>query len=438
MDRRQFIKTAALTGAALPLSSCLGRGEAAAESPLGCVPSRPDGENSVGLLGFGCMRWPMTGGPDGEKVIDQEAVNAMVDKALEHGVNYFDSAPVYLRGKSEEATAIALSRHPRDSYYIATKLSARDGSRKTCLEMYRHSLEVYGTDHIDYYLLHSISGVENFRSRFVGNGIWDFLQEERRLGHIRRLGFSFHGSKEGFDELLALHGECRWDFVQIQMNYCDWTHPGKAPTAEYMYRELEKLDIPIIIMEPLLGGRLAEVPATVSDELKSREPGCSIASWAFRFCGSFPRVLTILSGMSCMEHLDDNLRTFAPFKPLSEEEFALLEDVAGRIASFPLVGCTDCKYCMPCPYGIDIPGIFRFYNRHVSEGTYVVSSEQEHYARLRRRYLLDYNRSIETIRQADHCIGCGKCVPKCPQRIRIPGQLRRIDDYLESLKQGKI
>lgn len=438
MDRRQFIKTAAAGSAAMGIASCAPRVTEAdrKEEISGNVPERKDGDISVGLLGFGCMRWPKIG--EESQDIDQEAVNEMVDKALAHGVNYFDSSPVYLRGRSEEATAKALSRHPREDYLIATKMSVWDCDRQKCIDMYRRSLEIYGTDYIDYYLLHSMRDAASFRKRFVDNGIWDFLQAEKKAGHIRRLGFSFHGSKEGFDSLIALHGQYHWDFVQIQMNYCDWTHADGEVSADYMYSELSRLDIPVVIMEPLLGGRLAEVPAPVADIFKSKAPGSSVASWSMRFCGSFPKVLCILSGMSCMEHLDDNLRTFTDFKPLTEEDFVMLEDVADRIADFPLVKCTDCKYCMPCPYGIDIPGIFTFYNKHISAGTYVVNSEQEKYAKLRRKYLLDYNRSIATVRQADHCIGCNKCVPKCPQRIKIPEEMKRIDAYLEDLKQEKL
>ena len=441
MNRRDFLKTTAAGAAVLGAASCTPKAMENTVSTKGIegkVPVRRDGADGVGLLGFGCMRWPMTKDADGKDVIDQKAVNEMVDKALEHGVNYFDSAPVYLRGASEAATAAALARHPREDYFIATKLSVWENDRQKCIEMYKRSLEIYNTDHIDYYLLHSMNGADNFRERFVDTGIWDFLQKEKEAGRIRKLGFSFHGTKEGFDSLMALHDSLHWDFVQVQINYVDWTHAAPDATAEYMYKELEKLGIPVIIMEPLLGGRLAEIPAVLADRLKARAPQSSIASWAFRFCGTLPGVLTILSGMTCMEHLEDNLRTFTDFKPLDAAELELLEQIAEQINEYPLVDCTGCQYCMPCPYGIDIPGIFRFYNKHVNDGTYVTSAEQEDFARLRRKYLLDYSRSIEAVRQADHCISCGRCRKACPQHIRIPSELRRIDEYLEKLKQGKL
>ena len=220
------------------------------------------------------------------------------------------------------------------------------------------------------------------------------------------------------------------------MNYVDWTHAGGRNTdAEYLYGELDRRQIPIVIMEPLRGGRLADMPAGTADLLKAKAPGDSLASWAFRFVGSYPRVQVVLSGMTYMEHLQDNLKTFLNFKPVTDEEKALLEEVADRLENYPLVRCTGCQYCMPCPYGINIPAIFRFYNDSVNAGTYVTSKEQKGYAKARRNYLLAYNKAIPAVRQADHCIACGKCVGACPQHIAIPRELRRIDQYIESLKR---
>ena len=441
MDRRQFIKISGVSAAALGLSACNpGTGsqkESLKESPVqGQVVQNYTG---VGLLGYGCMRWPMLGKEETSEV-DQQTVNELVDEALSHGVNYFDTAPVYMRGLSELAAATALNRHPREKWLLATKLSNfSDPGYESAVRMYRHSLEIFNTDHIDYYLLHSLSGKDAFDKRFASSGIMDFLLEEREKGHIRNLGFSFHGKQEGFEELLALHQTYHWDFVQIQMNYQDWNNStGRNTDASILYEKLSELDIPVVIMEPLLGGRLADIPAAQAARLKAVEPERSIASWAFRFCGSFPKVLTVLSGMENADHLRDNLHTFTDFKPLTEEEFALADQVGAEISSYPLIRCTSCQYCMPCPYGIDIPGIFRFYNRTINEGTYVSSSLQKDYARSRRRYLALYDKSVETVRQADHCIRCGRCNKACPQHIRIPAELRRIDKYVEKLRLGEI
>lgn len=443
MDRRTFLKTSGAAAALAGLAACNGPakgGQASEHQELSTDGPMLQNFEGVGVLGYGCMRWPMTKDSQGNEVIDQEMVNSLVDEALEHGVNYFDTSPVYLRGDSERATAEALNRHPRESWLLATKLSNfADSSYSNSVHMYRRSLEIFKTDHIDYYLLHSIKSADDFKRRFEDTGIMEFLLSERESGRIRHLGFSIHSHKEGFDSMMELHPKYHWDFVQIQMNYIDWTHAGGRNTnADHMYEELTARGIPVVIMEPLRGGALASLTKSQTERLKAIEPDRSIASWAFRFVGSYPNVLTALSGMTYPEHLEDNLKTFSNFKPLKEEEFALLEEIADEQSRFPLVGCTGCQYCMPCPYGINIPGIFRFYDNSVIEGTFVKGPEQEHYARARKRYLLEYDKAVESIRQADHCISCGKCAPSCPQHIRIPRELKRIDEYIENIRQDKL
>ena len=446
MDRRDFLKTAGagvLTVGTTSLTGCSfssdKRAEVSGDAEMQMRTSPKNGEK-VSLLGYGCMRWPMKKGEDGKDHIDQEAVNEMVDYAYRNGVNYYDTSPAYLQGQSEEAAGIALSRYPRESYYIATKLSNFNNfSREAGLKMYRDSQKALRTDYFDYYLLHAIgtSGFEGFEERYINNGLLDFLLEEREAGRIRNLGFSFHGRKEVFDQFMALHEKYHWDFVQIEMNYVDWEH-AKAPenvNADYLYEELAKRNIPATIMEPLLGGRLAKLPDAIAEKMKEREPQMSIASWAFRFCGSYPNILTVLSGMSSMDPLIENVETFSHFKPLNDEEKAFLMEMANLMEDYPTVPCNACSYCMPCPYGIDIPTIFRHYNDHVNSGEIAQSCEQDHFQRLKRRYLVSYDRAVETVRQADHCIGCGQCRPKCPQSIDIPRALRHIDRYVEKLKR---
>ena len=238
MDRRDFIKYMGAGAAAVALDSCtpdVAKTRKASTSNKDLHGKMLQNYPGIGVLGYGCMRWPQKRDGQGRNVIDQEEVNRLVDFALEHGVNYFDTSPVYLGGDSERATAEAFNRHPRESWILATKLSVFGNSTfEGCQTMYRRSLEIFKTDHIDYYLLHSIQDGNDFRSRFENTGIMEFLLQEREAGHIRKLGFSFHGHKDGFDEMMALHDKYHWDFVQIQMNYIDWEHPnGRNSDSDY-------------------------------------------------------------------------------------------------------------------------------------------------------------------------------------------------------------
>ena len=449
MKRREFLKisgAAALAAACGPKDARTVSGMTAEEGPEEMLMrENPKNGDRISALGFGCMRWPMIKDANGKDVIDQEAVNEMVDYAIAHGINYFDTSPAYLQGQSEKAAGIALSRYPRDKYYIATKLSNfNDASPEASIQMYKDSFKQLNTDYFDYYLLHAIGrgGKDAFEERYVKNGLVPFLLEEKKAGRIRNLGFSFHGAKHEFDYFMELHdsGEMVWDFVQIEMNYVDWKHADgvRNVNADYLYEELDKRGLPIVIMEPLLGGRLARVPESISRHMKEREPDRSVASWAFRFCATYPRVLCVLSGMTNMDPLRENVETFGHFKPLTEEELAFLEQMATQMMDYPLVNCTDCKYCMPCPWGIDIPGTFQHYNRAITDGTYAQSKEQKDYAKLKKAYLVSYDRAVATVRQADHCIACGECLSHCPQSIPIPSQLRRIANYIENLKQDKL
>lgn len=462
INRRSFLKKlGAGTVASAALIGCTSKKEQEETAVLGDIPTdqmtyrvNPKTGDKVSILGYGCMRWPTVGGGsarDGEDEIDQEMVNRMVDFAIEHGVNYFDTSPAYCRGKSEHATGIALSRHPRDKYFIATKLSnfaPNTWSREASLAMYHNSFKELQVDYIDYLLLHGIGmgngddGMPAFKARYIDNGILDFLLEEREKGHIRNLGFSYHGDIRVFDYLLENHDKYKWDFVQIQMNYLDWKHAKELNTrntnAEYLYAELVKRNIPAVIMEPLLGGRLSKVHDHIVARLKQQEPNRSVASWAFRFCGTYPGVMTVLSGMTYMEHLQDNLRTFCPLQPLKEEEINFLFETADLMMQYPTIPCNDCKYCMPCPYGLDIPGILLHYNKCVNEGNVPESQQAENYRKARQAFLVGYDRSVPRLRQADHCIGCKQCVVHCPQNIDIPAQMQRIDSFVEHLKQGTL
>jgi len=450
MGRRDFLKKFGAAGVVVSgasLSGCSSGNKSNANLSVEGTGGEPTGEmtyrtnpstgDKVSILGYGCMRWPMKKDENGKDIVDQEKVNELIDYALAHGVNYIDTAPVYLQGQSETATGIALKRHPRDKFFIATKMSNFSTTDfDACVNIYKNSFKKLQVDYIDYYLLHSIGGgkgIETFKQRFIDNGLLDFLLKEREAGRIRNLGWSFHGDVKVFDYVLNM--DVKWDFVQIQLNYVDWQDPRPGNNAEYLQTQLEKKGVPSVIMEPLLGGRLSKMADHLVARLKQRRPEDSVASWAFRFAGHWPGVLCVLSGMTYKEHLVDNVKTYSPLEPLTDEELAFLSDTADMFKKYPTIPCNDCKYCMPCPYGIDIPGILLHYNKCVNEGNVPKDSQDENYRKARRAYLVSYDRTIEKLRQADHCTGCGQCNEHCPQRINIPKQIQRIDEFIEQLKQ---
>lgn len=465
INRRDFLKTSGAAVAATTLVSCGAQqasdinldpsGHHTGEIPTDQMTYRinPKQGDKVSILGYGWMRLPTVQGGSArtqenvhEDVIDQEQCNRLAKFALDHGVNYFDTSPAYCRGKSEESLGIALkeSGYKREDYFIATKLSnfaQHQWSLEEGKAMFERSLKYLQTDYVDYLLLHSIgSNMDNYRQRYLDNGLLDWLAEQREAGRIRNLGFSFHGQVEVYDYALAQHDKYHWDFVQIQANYCDWHNANdKGRDGEYLYTELEKRGIPVVIMEPLLGGRLSKVPDHVVAHFKKADPNGSVASWAFRYIGSKPAILTVLSGMTYMEHLEDNLRSYCPLVPLTEEEQQWLEgETAALIKEYPTIPCNDCKYCMPCPYGLDIPSTLLHYNKCVNKGNVPESQQAKNYQEARRAFLIGYDRSVPRLRQADRCVGCRECVSHCPQNIDIPRELERINQFVEKLKQNKL
>lgn len=468
MDRRDFLKIfgGATVASSAVLTACTGKGAQDTTANMQEPPkdkmtmrTNPNTGDKVSILGYGMMRLPVLPkendtDPD---VIDQKMVNKQVDYALEHGVNYFDTSPAYCQGNSESATGEALCRHDRSKYYVATKLSnfspdtwTREGSQ----EMFRKSMEYLKVDYIDYLLLHAIGGTsrdaegkdldstQTFYARYMDNGILDWLVEQKKAGKIRNLGFSYHGDVAIYDMLLKWHdeGKYHWDFVQIELNYLDWNFADEInprnTDASYLYEELKKRNIPAVVMEPLLGGRLANVPDPVVAKMKAQRPEDTVASWAFRFAGTPEGVLSVLSGMTYMEHLIDNIRTYAPLAPITKEEDEFLLGIAKDIYDLKTIPCNECNYCMPCPYGINIPAIFSHYNKMIKEGNMPHGREHEDYEKHRRIFLIGYDRSVPRLRQADHCVGCGECESHCPQRIKIPKEMQRIDTFVENLKRN--
>jgi predicted aldo/keto reductase-like oxidoreductase len=391
----------------------------------------------ISLLGFGMMRLPN----------DQDEVNELVDYAISHGVNYFDTAPMYMGGQSEVLTGNALARHPREKFYVATKMSNQNRrlwSFDDSKRMYEQSFERLRVDHIDYYLLHSIGGgMDSLKGRFLDNGILDFLLKEREAGRIRHLGFSYHGDVRDFDWLLDHNDEYHWDFCQIQMNFLDWRHASMRggrrsdADAEYLYNKAEKLGVQCVVMEPLRGGAFGRMAEELSDQLKAVRPDDSTARWAFRWVGSYSNILTTLSGMNRMDHLEENVQTFSPLEVCTESENVLLAKIADQMSGVPTIPCTTCAYCMPCPYGVDIPGNFAYYNEAVNSHILPLPEPSDaDYAQRQQQFIEGYRKALPNAETwARSCQDCEECLPKCPQQIRIPNQMSRIVQTLRVRKQ---
>jgi predicted aldo/keto reductase-like oxidoreductase len=269
--------------------------------------------------------------------------------------------------------------------------------------------------------------------RYLDNGALDWCMELRKQGRIRNLGFSFHGDPKVFEWCVENHSRIKWDFCLIQMNYVDWEHATQINknnlNARYLYEKLTELKIPVAIMEPMLGGRLARYNWAIANELKALDPDASLAKWALRFCGSFENVMTVLSGMTYSAHIEENIATYSPLKPCTADEFAALERAARAMLSLNTIPCNRCDYCMPCPYGLDIPGILTFRNE-------ILAAKEKFSAR---RILKLYRQRIpEALRRAEHCTGCGRCNSHCPQQIDIPKTIAEIDAWIGELKNSLV
>ena len=361
---------------------------------------------SVSLLGFGGMRFPVTGGRQDE--IDETRLQDLVDAALEGGVNYFDTAWPYHGGQSEAALGRALRRHPRERFLYATKLPIWDVNGPADVgRLAAEQLRRCGLDRVDYYLVHCLNE-EHYR-RCGEHGVFGELAALKRRGIIRRIGFSFHGAPALLARIVADHP---WEFAQIQLNCVDWS----LQDAEGQYRILEAAGLPVIVMEPLRGGNLARLPREAEAVFRRARPRDSQAAWSFRFAASLPGVLTVLSGMETPEHLRENLATFSPLEPLTAEDRIVLADAVAAYRQACRIPCTVCRYCMPCPAGVDIPRVFMVYHNY-----------QLHRARA---HLAQEHRALGPDRQADRCRRCGQCAPKCPQRIDIPAGLAEVLEAL--------
>ena len=379
-------------------------------------------------LGFGLMRLPKKG-----EEIDVEQVKVMVDKFLAAGFTYFDTAWAY--AGSEDAIRQALvERYPREKFQLATKNAAwiNCKTREEAIEQFNLSLKRTGAGYFDFYLLHNLG---ESRTKFFDDfDMWSFVQEKKAEGLIKHVGFSFHSTPEELEEILTKHPEM--EFVQLQINYGDWENPAIQSRA--CYEVARKHGKPVIIMEPVKGGMLANPPESVKQILQAAEPESSCASWAIRFAADLEGLIVVLSGMSNVEQMEDNLSYMKDFTGLNDSQKNTINKAREALAKIPVIPCTTCNYCMPCPYGLNIPRIFEHYNKSITEGLIPSTNggkPDSEYMRRRRAFLISYDRTVPPLRQADHCIGCNHCISHCPQRIDIPKEMQRIDRLIESIKQ---
>ncbi|MEG2206933.1 MAG: aldo/keto reductase [Clostridia bacterium] len=363
-------------------------------------------------LGFGLMRLPMNG-----ENVDMEQTKQMVDLFMEKGFTYFDTAFGYLGGKSEAAAKEALvDRYPRDSFQLATKLPAWAGAKDAdeAKNMFWTSLKRTGAGYFDFYLLHNLGGPRT--QVFDDFGIWAFLAEQKAAGLIRHLGFSFHDKADVLEGILNAHPEM--EFVQLQINYADWE--SEDVQSRRCYEVARAHGKPVIIMEPVKGGSLANLPDAVAQPMRDFAPESSLPSWALRFAASQEGIITVLSGMSTLEQMKDNLRSMSSFTPLSKEERGVLAQVQEKLRAVERIPCTDCRYCMKgCPQGVKIAPIFAAMNQYLMFNHLQGAKGS-------------YSWETRDGGKASACIACGQCEDACPQHIQIIKELHKAAEILEA------
>ncbi len=410
MNRRDFIKGSLAVIALAALGGCK-QGKETTDVKEGSN-GKKKGEmtkrklgsiaGEVSLLGYGLMRLPLKDRKN-QSEIDKEKAQELIDKAMAGGVNYYDTAWVYHQGMSERFAGEALKKYPRESYYLADKMPVWEvKSLDDAKRIFQEQLDRCQAEYFDFYLMHSLNGGAwpNVRD----NGALEYARQMKKEGKVKNLGFSFHGDNKDLAVIADFGG---WDFAQIQLNYFDWDDYSME-----QYEILTSHGIPVVVMEPLKGGELANLQPKTLEMLTNARPNTTAAQWAFEFIASLPNVLTILSGMTYMEHVEENLKTFSPIEPLSDEGKELLVKVKEFMKEEGKIPCTTCRYCTPCPVGVAIPDIFKMYNNYRS--SLVKWMSQREYFQL------------EKGSRADACVECGACLKKCPQKINIPEELKRV------------
>ena len=374
-----------------------------------------DLNGKISLLGLGTMRLPLRDAAD-QTSIDEEKAQEIFDYAYAHGVNYFDTAYPYHGGQSEPFVGRVIAKWPRESFYLATKMPLwQCGSLEEAQHIFEEQLRRLGVEYIDFYLLHSLYVARYDRAKEMG--IVDWLWEQKKLGRIRSFGFSCHDNAAGLEHILR---DQPWDFCQLQYNYLDTDDRAEEISGDRGYQLTEELNIPLIIMEPIKGGTLANLPADAAASLAALDPDASAASWALRWVGSHKNVHLILSGMSAEEQLADNLATFAQFRPLNDAEMDAVAETARILHSRIKIGCTGCRYCMPCPMGVDIPDNFSIWNKLGMFGQPEAIKHQ-------------WEAHFPDAEKASHCVRCGKCEAACPQHLPIRNALAQLQQELDQL-----
>ena len=374
----------------------------------------------LSALGMGCMRLPLVDGDDAK--IDEQATRDMVAYAMEKGVNYYDTAWGYHGGTSETVMGEVLKDYPRDSFYLATKFPGYDlANMDKVAEIFNKQLEKLQVEYFDFYLIHNVceKNIDDYLDE--SHGIMAYLLEQKAAGRIRHLGFSAHGDIPVMRRFLEKYGE-HMEFCQIQLNWLDWEFQNAKGKIEL----LNEYHLPVWVMEPVRGGKLATLGEEHEERLRALRPEASVAEWAFRFLQTLPEVCVTLSGMSNFDQLKENIATFEEDKPLGNEEMGALLGVASDMLGKQTVPCTACHYCTPhCPQGLDIPRLLELYNQYLltGKGDFIAPMVLS---------------TFPEDKQPGACIGCGSCAAVCPQGIDIPGELHRIDGFVEKLKQGKL